>query len=418
MNELLAKLPLHFAEHVFELRHAARIASAALGCDEADQVRFATALSELGREALAHGGGATAAISLERDGALVIDVGHFPRGALEGKAMTGIDAARKLVGDVVVTDRKSYPTVTVTLRLAGAPARSRVTASELRKALSIKAAPLEDLRLENKDLIATLEALKSKATELVVLNDELEETNRGVMAMYDTERIIALSLQHNLLPDASPVIGGIEVAVRYVASAEHAEVGGDFYEIFTLPDDKIAIAIGDVVGHSLEAAMVMAQLRTGARCYLVDGYGPAQTLARLNRLLLQFHPDWTATVCCAIYDRRTRRCEVANAGHPPPLLRTREGSVFLPPGGTLLGVDAPTALEHTVVLETNDVLLMFTDGLVERRDEAIDVGLARLVDAMREPAASLDELCDRVLRDAGPLSVQDDIAIVAIRPQG
>lgn len=235
------------------------------------------------------------------------------------------------------------------------------------------------------------------------------------MRTYNIERRIALTLQRSLLPDAVPRIPELDVAVRYEASADHTEVGGDFYEIFSLGDDKVALAIGDVVGHSLEAATVMAQLRTGIRSYLLEGHGPAATLERLNRLLCRFHPDATATACCAVYDRRTGRCEVANAGHPPPLVVNEHGVRFLPIGGPLLGVDAAGVPAHAFTLAAGDLLLLFTDGLVERRNETIDAGLERLARVAARMTSNLDELCDRLLREAGPASMDDDIALVAIR---
>jgi signal transduction histidine kinase len=184
MTEAVAQLPIERAEDVFALRQAGRAALAALGCDDADQVRFVTALSELGREALA--GGATATFSLE-DESLVVEIAHFPReGAAAGShGVGGLAAARRLVGDLTVHDGES-PNV-VTVRLAHRSARStRVAPKALRTAIVRTAAPhpLDELRLENRDLIATLERLEAKQGELVRLNAELEETNRGVMAMY------------------------------------------------------------------------------------------------------------------------------------------------------------------------------------------------------------------------------------------
>ncbi len=186
MSELLGELPLSAAEHVFALRQSGRAAAAALGCDEADQVRFATALSELGREVVTHGGRASVSFGVAGDGVLAVAIERFPRAALEGKTRTGIDAARKLVGDVGVIEGPDPRTVTVTLRRAPGAAKQTVSAVALRAAL-VRAGlpgPLEELRLENEDLVDTLEALKAKQDQLVHLNAELEETNRGVLAMY------------------------------------------------------------------------------------------------------------------------------------------------------------------------------------------------------------------------------------------
>ncbi len=185
MTKAVAELPLEIAEHVFALRHSGRVAAAAIGCDEPTQVRFATALSELGREALAHGARASAVFGLG-DGSLQVAIERFPRAALSGRSQTGMDAARKLVGDVTVADGSDARTVTVTLRRALAPAMAQMSAATLRAALArtVVPTPLEEIRLENRDLIATLEELKANQEQLVHLNAELEETNRGVMAMY------------------------------------------------------------------------------------------------------------------------------------------------------------------------------------------------------------------------------------------
>ncbi len=238
------------------------------------------------------------------------------------------------------------------------------------------------------------------------------------MRSFDVERQIALALQHNLLPDRVPGIDGLDVSVRYRASAEHAEVGGDFYEIFTLGESSIVIAIGDVVGHSLEAAMVMAQLRTGIRSYMLEGHGPTAMLERLNNLLLRFHPDVTATVCCLVFDRTTQTCEIANAGHPPPLIANADGAEYIVTTGQLLGIEGEPAPTQLFVLRAGDVLLLYTDGLIERRRETIDDGLARLLNSALNNGGSLEAFCDRVLREAGPAKPTDDIAMVAIRPTG
>ena len=235
------------------------------------------------------------------------------------------------------------------------------------------------------------------------------------MRSYTTERSTALFLQRNLLPDELPVIPGITVAARYAASAEHAEVGGDFYECFRLDADRIAIAIGDVVGHSLEAATVMAQLRTGIRSYMIEGHGPAAVLAHLNRLLSAFHRDMTATAICAVYDRTTGIFELANAGHLPPLVVTPSRSWYLPTGGPLLGVDVGPVPAHAFTLAEGDLLLMFTDGLVERRGEDLDEGLRRLAAVAGTGDDDLEAFCERLLLEAGPPTLLDDIALIVLR---
>lgn len=234
--------------------------------------------------------------------------------------------------------------------------------------------------------------------------------------LYDIERRIALTLQRSLLPDLV-VPPGLEVAVRYEASTEHAAVGGDFYDVFALDDARAIIAIGDVEGHSLEAATVMSQLRTAIRSCALLGYDPAAILDHLNRLLRRFHPDLTATVCCIRYDRSSGLCELANAGHPAPLIaRAGERPGFLPDGGALLGVEVGPRPEHHFALGPGDVLLLFTDGLIERRHERVDVGLGRLMSAAEAPIADLNALCERILCEAGPRKIIDDIALLAVRP--
>jgi serine phosphatase RsbU (regulator of sigma subunit) len=232
---------------------------------------------------------------------------------------------------------------------------------------------------------------------------------------FNIERRIAITLQHSLLPDEIPTIPHVDIAARYRANAEHAEVGGDFYEVFYLDEDRVAIALGDVEGHSLEAASIMAQLRTAIRAYMLEGHSPTKTLERLNNLLQRFHSGTTATACCMIYKWKTGECEIGNAGHPPALLLTPEGVEFLPLGGGLLGVSSPTAFPHHMVLEPGNAMVLYTDGLIERRGESIDVGMSRLAATANQFNQDLDILCDRMLGDTESPQQADDIAIVALR---
>ena len=235
------------------------------------------------------------------------------------------------------------------------------------------------------------------------------------MRSYDIERGIALMLQRNLLPDAVPEIDGLEIVTRYAASATHAEVGGDFYEMFALGRNRFAIAVGDVAGHSLEAATIMAQLRTAIRCYAMEGHTPSGVLQRLNELLVRFHPHCTATVCYAIYDAGSGQCELANAGHLPPVLRRGRSAEFLPMGGLLLGAHDQPPVQNTYAFELahGDTLLFYTDGLIETPGESLDLGLERLALTV-ERYDQLDEMCDRLLEERGE-ELLDDLAMVAIR---
>ncbi len=320
--------------------------------------------------------------------------------AVESCGARAVDAVRQAVGGA-----------------ASVPAASLAGLLPVSASASYLCAPLHDAG-GHRGILLVEQAQPAADESGVVLTQYARAASNAIRNVWthDIERRIALTLQQNLLPDAVPALPGLEVVARYEASAANAEVGGDFYEVFALGGDRVAFAIGDVVGHSLEAAMVMAQLRTSIRSYLLEGHGPAATLERLNRLLLRFHPDVTATACCAIYDRGTGLCELANAGHLPPLIVSDGAVRELPLGGTLLGVDVPAVAAHVFALGPRDVLLLFTDGLVERRGEPIETGLGRLADAARQGATNLNELCDRLLREVGPLSLTDDIALVAIRP--
>ena len=230
---------------------------------------------------------------------------------------------------------------------------------------------------------------------------------------YDVERRIALKLQENLLPSAVSSVAGLEVVTRYAAGAEHVEVGGDFYEVFGLDEDCVVIAIGDVVGHSLEAATIMAQLRTAIRCFSIERHPPQIVLERLNRVLMSLHPDVTATVCTGIYDARRGDFTYANAGHVPPLQRRAGVWSILPLGGTLLGIEGPPPPVQCVTVARGDALVFYTDGLVERRGESIDEGLARLIQTASRHE-DLTAVCDALLHEAGS-DIGDDIAIAALR---
>ncbi len=234
---------------------------------------------------------------------------------------------------------------------------------------------------------------------------------------YDEEHRIAVTLQRSLLQSRLPDVPGMDLAVRYEPAGAQTEVGGDFYEL-TMLDGQLLLAIGDVAGHSLHAAAVMAELRHAVRAYAVEGHPPGAVLELVNHFMRTVLPDESATVCLMTLDPATGRVRMASAGHLPPLLRGPDGSVrFLAPGGPLLGLNAPRpASDPEFELPVGGTLVLYTDGLIERRDADIDVGLASLARAAETVEPDLDEFCRRLLVQlSGPAEQADDIAVVALR---
>lgn len=187
MTQRVATLPVDRTEDVFALRQSGRAAAAAIGCDESEQVRVATALSELGRETLLHGGGAVVNFFVEKNGTLFVEFERFPQVCLATDTfVSGFAAAEKLIGPIQISGSGSVATLTFRIRRGPMRTPVPVTPRQLREVILHTAAPhpLEQLRLENRDLIVTLAELKAQQQQLIELNEELQETNRGVMAMY------------------------------------------------------------------------------------------------------------------------------------------------------------------------------------------------------------------------------------------
>lgn len=233
------------------------------------------------------------------------------------------------------------------------------------------------------------------------------------MRSYDEERRIALTLQRSLLPHTLPVIEGYDVAVNYLPATLYAEVGGDFYEVAEI-HGRVYVAIGDVAGHSLRAATIMGELRHALRAYLSDAPEPEVMLARLNDLMLRLMPDEIATMALLVLDPASGAMRVANAGHPPMLL-THEGRVrYVDVPGPLLGVPLSQPPAASVVLPPGGTLVLFTDGLIERRDESLDDGLERLASSAATVEDDIEDFCERLLAEHGHVH-DDDVALVVIR---
>ena len=274
-------------------------------------------------------------------------------------------------------------------------------------------------RPADREFVATLGSLMAQTVERIRAAEALADAAGAVARLAET-------LQRSLLT-APPEPDHLHVVPRYLPAAAEAQVGGDWYDAFLGPDGATHLVIGDVTGHDREAAAIMGQLRNLLRGITWSSGGtPAEVLATLDRAIAGLDVGALATVFVARVEqgdadhalgRRTVRW--SNAGHPPPLLAARDGAVqLLQERDLLLGVD-PTwpRHDHLSVLEPGATLLLYTDGLVERRRESLDEGTERLVGAVERLVRSgmpLDELCDRLLAGL-PGHVEDDVALIALR---
>jgi serine phosphatase RsbU (regulator of sigma subunit)/anti-sigma regulatory factor (Ser/Thr protein kinase) len=238
--------------------------------------------------------------------------------------------------------------------------------------------------------------------------------------LYTQEHHAVVTLQQSLLPRQLPDIPGMQFAARYLPATSELDVGGDWYDAISLGDGNVGLVIGDVAGHGLEAAAVMGQFRNALRAYALDGAGPAAAVERLNRLTRTFEQHDMATLVYGEFDASANRMRFVRAGHPPPLLLTPDGGVTAINGqGSLpVGVSPNTHYEADVLdLAPDSTLLLYTDGLVERRGETLDDGIHRLERVLADAPAGLEALCDHVIQASVPDPKRaDDIAILALRP--
>ena len=238
--------------------------------------------------------------------------------------------------------------------------------------------------------------------------------------VYEREHRVAETLQRNLLPERLPAIEGVELAARYLPAGKGAAVGGDWYDALERVDGRVVLVVGDVVGHGLRAAAVMGQLRNACRAYALVESSPAEVVARLNRLIVSGGEEAMATVLYLTLDRETGEVAFASAGHPPPLVLGPDGPSFLE-GGRSVPVGASESAvfrEAEARLPEQATLLLYTDGLVERRDVALEDRFAQLRAAAGAAGGELEDLCDQVLQGVlGPAEPADDVALLAVRPR-
>ena len=232
------------------------------------------------------------------------------------------------------------------------------------------------------------------------------------------------ALQDVMLPHELPVVPGFELDAAYTPASEDLAVGGDWYDAYLLDTDHLAFAVGDVSGHGVEAAALMAQLRNAKRAFVSEDPSPAEVMGRLNRFLCRLDHQHYATVVFGVLDLADGRCRWASAGHPAPAVFGPHRPAELLDGtdrhGPLLGLRATaTYPEVQRGLQAGEGLLLYTDGLVERRGEHIDDGLSALVAALDDLAAQpTPHLCDRLMDAvAGGHEGRDDVCQLLIRRQ-
>ncbi|MET9634540.1 SpoIIE family protein phosphatase [Lentzea sp. NPDC006480] len=249
-------------------------------------------------------------------------------------------------------------------------------------------------------------ALSATQDQLAITAQEAAERNR-----------LTLQLQQVIMPPTHPTIDafGLHIAVRYRPAAQEELVGGDWYDAVVLPTKQVLVAVGDITGHGIKGATGMVVLRNALRGLATTGAGPAQVLTWLNLVAHHLTDNIIATAICGLYDPNTRVLRWARAGHlPPVLIRDGRGELLPMLPGLLLGAVAEASyVEGEVLLEPGDTLLLYTDGLIERRDVPLDECLDRLCAAVTGPPLELEDLLDHLL-DSSESNTDDDTCIVGV----
>jgi serine phosphatase RsbU (regulator of sigma subunit) len=245
--------------------------------------------------------------------------------------------------------------------------------------------------------------------------------------MSQDDALAAVALHRSLLPGTLPEVPGTDLAARYVTGS--GNVGGDWYDVFLLPDGRLGVVVGDVAGSGLAAAVVMGRMRSALRAYVLEAAGPAAALRMLDRKIQYFEPDAMATVLYGLYTPGTGEFTVSSAGHLPPVLAVPGAQAALlpvqpdPPIGI---ADDPLRRSATARIPPGALLCCFTDGLVERRDRPIDQGIGKLAAILDEQVAAgtgrssttelvAEDVCAAVMRAlVGNAPAPDDIAVLVL----
>ncbi|WP_443064669.1 SpoIIE family protein phosphatase [Streptomyces sp. NBC_00582] len=261
--------------------------------------------------------------------------------------------------------------------------------------------------------------------DLLVASQLAGHTALGIdkAVVYMREASLADALQRTMLPPSLPEPPGVRLASRYLPSSRTAQVGGDWYDAIPLPGNRVALVIGDVMGHSMTSAAIMGQLRTVVQTLAGLDLPPDEVLHHLDEQAERLGSEHTATCLYAMYDPVLHRVLLSNAGHPPPLLLHPDGTgeVLRIPPGAPIGVGGGGFESVELHAPTGATLLLYTDGLVESRDSDVLTGVERLrarLGAAASSTAPLEQLCDDALGVLGAGDRDDDIALLAARFEG
>jgi PAS domain S-box-containing protein len=263
-------------------------------------------------------------------------------------------------------------------------------------------------------------------TERSLLQDAADRAALAIRRaqLHEEEHRIAVELQRGLIPKSLPEVRGVELAASYEVAGLGVQVGGDWYDAFELQDGRLGLVVGDVTGRGIRAASAMGQLRTLTRAFALGGDGrrtPGMAITLLNRHQLALGDDHLFTIVYAVIDPERGTIGWANGGHPPPLLRRPDGAcVYLEGGNGLVGVEDVGYETYNQGIDRGSALVLYTDGLIERRGESLDVGLARLEAAAGSGPDDPGLLCEHILGRLTETSAElyDDVTAVVARLSG
>ncbi|MFB7662755.1 SpoIIE family protein phosphatase [Kitasatospora sp. NPDC056138] len=238
--------------------------------------------------------------------------------------------------------------------------------------------------------------------------------------LHRAEAKVATTLQRSMIPTRPPKIPGVQIAHRYMPGDRRAEVGGDWFDAIQLPGSRVALVVGDVMGHGLHSAAAMGRFRTAMQTLAALDLPPGQLLRHLDNLAQKLGDDHLATCLYAVYDPINRTCELASAGHVPPVLVHPDGrgELLEIPAGAPIGVGGVPFVAKKIDVSDGSMLVLCTDGLVEVRGGDIGAGLAALCGNLIDPKQTPEEACDVVLDRLHSEDRQDDIALLVARFDG